>query len=99
VKLRFEFLTLFRQKIGRESLIVQLTDRPGKNPNVREALQALEDSLGGKRLGLLQGGRVAEGLLVFRRNPAGALERIRDPEDQRVEPGQSLVLSIAMEGG
>jgi hypothetical protein len=99
VKLRFEFLTLFRQKIGQESLIVQLADRPGGSPTVREALQALEDSLGSRQLGLLEGGRVAENLLIFRKTPAGALERIRDPEDQSVEPGQSLVLSIAMDGG
>ena len=99
MKLRFEFLTLFRQKTGQESLIVQLADRPGKRPTVREALQALEDSLGSRQLGLLEGGRVAGGLLIFRKTPAGALERIRDPEDQSVEPGQSLVLSIAMEGG
>ena len=99
MKLRFEFLTLFRQKIGQESLIVQLADRPGKSPTVREALQALEESLGSRRLGLLEAGRVAENLLIFRKTSAGALERIRDPEDQSVEPGQSLVLSIAMDGG
>lgn len=99
MKLRFEFLTLFRQKIGQESLIVQLADRPGGSPTVREALQALEESLGSRRLGLLEAGRVSENLLIFRKTSAGALERIRDPEDQSVEPGQSLVLSIAMDGG
>jgi hypothetical protein len=99
VKLRFEFLTVFRQKIGQESLTVQLDDRPGTNPTVRDALEALEKSLGSRGFRLLEGGRIVGGLLIFRKTPAGALERIRDPEDQSIEPAENLVLSIAMEGG
>jgi len=99
VKLCFEFLTLFRHKIGQQSMIVQLDDCPGKTPTVAEALRALEESSGGKGLKLLEGGRVARGLLIFRKTPAGALERIRDPEDQSIYSDENLVLSIAMEGG
>lgn len=99
MKLCFEFLTLFRQRFGRESLCVQLADRPGERPTVLEALEALENSIGNKGLRLQEAGRVAGGLLVFRRTPAGALERIRHPEDQSLDAGQNLVLSVAMEGG
>jgi hypothetical protein len=99
VTLRFGFLTVFRQKIGRESLTVRLEDRPGRTPTVREALEALERSVADRGLRLLDGGRVAGGILIFRKTPTGALERIRDPENQSVEPGENLVLSVAMEGG
>jgi hypothetical protein len=99
VKLRFEFLTVFRQKFGQDSRTVQLPDRPGKPPNVLEALQALENTVGIGDVRLLEGGRIAGGLLVFRRNRAGALERIRSPEDQIIHAGELLVLSVAMEGG
>jgi hypothetical protein len=99
VKLRFEFLTLFRQKIGQESLTVQLTGRPGSSPTVIDALEALENTVSDKGLRLLDGGRIARGLLVFRKTADGALERIRNPEDQSIDPAENLVLSIAMEGG
>jgi hypothetical protein len=99
VKLRFEFLTVFRQKIGQESLTVRLADRPGEGPTVLEALEALQTAIASKGLRLLEEGRVVKGLLIFRRTPAGALQRIRNPGDQSIEAGQSLVLSIAMEGG
>ena len=99
MKLLFEFLTVFRQRIGRESLWVELADRSGQTPTVLEALEALETSLGSGQLKLLEGGRVARGLLVFRKTPAGALERVRDPEEQSIDPAQTLVLSVAMEGG
>jgi hypothetical protein len=99
VTLRFEFLTLFRQKIGRESLCVQLADRPGRGPTVLEALEALQSAVEDKGVRLLAGERIDAGLLIFRRNAGGALERIPHPEDQSVGPGQRLVLSVAMEGG
>jgi hypothetical protein len=99
VKLHFEFLTLFRQKIGRDRLTVQLADRPGAVPTVIDALEALQTAVAGEPLKLVDGGRIARGLLVFRRTPGGVLERIRSPEDQRIDPAEHLVLSIAMEGG
>jgi hypothetical protein len=99
VKLHFEFLTVFRQKMGRESLTVRLADRPGRRPTVLEALEALESSVANKGLRLLDGARVAGGVLIFRRSSTGALERIRDPENESMEPGENLVLSVAMEGG
>jgi hypothetical protein len=99
VRLCFEFLTVFRQKFGRDSLAIRLPARPGKPPSVLEALQALEDTLGIGGSRLLEGGRAAGGLLVFRRTPEGALQRIRNPGDQIVAAGDTLVLSAAMEGG
>jgi hypothetical protein len=99
VKLSFEFLTVFRQKFGRDSLTILVPERPGRPPSVLEALQALENTLGNGGIRILEGGRIAGGLLVFRRNPAGALQRIRNPEDQLVVAGENLVLSVAMEGG
>ena len=98
MKLLFEFLTVFRQKIGRESLTVRLDDRPGQLPTVRDALEALERTVGGGFM-LLEGGRVAGGILIFRKTSTGALERVRNPEDQSIVDGENLVLSIAMEGG
>ena len=99
MKLRFEFLTVFRQKLGRDALTIQLPERSGKPASVLEALQALENAPGIEGLRLVEGGRVAGGLLVFRRNPAGALQRIGNPEDQIILAGENLVLSVAMEGG
>ena len=99
MKLRFEFLTVFRQKFGRDNLTIQFPDRPGKPPSVLEALQELERFLGSGDTRLLEQGRVAAGLLVFRRNPEGALQRIRNPESRIIPAGETLVLSIAMEGG
>jgi hypothetical protein len=99
VKLCFEFLTVFRQIAGRESVCLRLAERPGRCPTVSDALQALEDSVGLKGYRILHAGRLAAGVLVFRRTPTGALERIRDPEDQGILEGERLVLSVAMEGG
>ena len=99
MKLRFEFLTVFRQKFGQDNLTVELPDRSGKPPSVLEALQELESFLGSGDTRLLEQGRVAAGMLVFRRNPEGALQRIRNPESQIIPAGETLVLSVAMEGG
>ena len=99
MKLHFEFLTVFRQKTGRESLTIRLADRPGERPTVLEALEALESSVASKGLKILDGARVAGGVLIFRRSSTGVLERIRDPEDESIKPGENLVLSVAMEGG
>ena len=107
MKLCFEFLTVFRQIIGLESLSIQLAGQPAGDATVIEALQALEHALEQARapsaeqrgLKLLHAGRVSAGVLIFRRTPAGALERVRNPEDQSVSDGEHLVLSAAMEGG
>jgi hypothetical protein len=105
VKLFFEFLTVFRQMTGLESLSIQLAGGP--DATVAEALHALERALAQAHaqaavpgeLRLLQAGRVAAGVLIFRRTPTGALERVRNPEDQAIVEGEHLVLSVAMAGG
>jgi hypothetical protein len=80
-------------------MTVQLAERPGTHPTVIDALQALEKSISGRGLHLLDGRRTARGLLVFRKTAGGTLERIHSPEDQSLDPAEDLVLSIAMEGG
>jgi len=99
VRLCFEFLTVFRQIVGRESVCLQLAERSAGHPTVTDALRALEDAVELKGYRLLHAGRVAAGVLIFRRTPTGALERIRNPEDQSILDGETLVLSVAMEGG
>ena len=99
MKLCFEFLTVFRQIVGRQSLCLRLPEQPGCPQTVTDALRALEAAAELKGYRLLHAGRVAAGVLVFRRTPTGALERIRNPEDQGILDGERLVLSVAMEGG
>jgi hypothetical protein len=97
VNLSFEFLTVFRRKTGLESLAVQLSGGEEKRPTVLDALAALQREF--EELELLHRKRLAAGVLVFRRSCAGGLERVVDPEEQRVADGEILILSTAMEGG
>lgn len=99
MKLCFEFLTVFRQIAGRQSVCLQPAEGRAGPSTVTDALQALEDAVELRGYRLLHAGRVAAGVLVFRRTPTGALERIRNPEDQSIRDGEKLVLSVAMEGG
>jgi hypothetical protein len=102
VNLRFEFLTVLRRQTGLQSLDIELPDRSAGTagaPTVVDALCALQNNLEGKTLKLVENNRVLPGLLIFEKNPVGGLERITDPEEQRLAAGQCLVLSNAMEGG
>jgi len=99
VKLRFEFLTVFRRKTGLESLAVELSGGVENRPTVLEALAALQKRLEHGELKLLDRGCVGRGILIFRRTSTGSLERVFDPEGQGVADGEILVLSTAMEGG
>jgi len=99
VKLRFEFLTVFRRKTGLESLIVEAPEGSGQRLTVLEALAALQNRLEHGQLKLLDRGCVGRGILIFRRTSTGGLDRVFDPEGQRIVEGEILVLSTAMEGG
>jgi len=99
VKLRFQFLTIFRLKTGLESLIVEAPEGSGQRPTVLEALAALQNRLEHEQLKLLDRGCVGRGILIFRRTSGGGLERVFHPEGQRIAEGEVLVLSAAMEGG
>jgi len=66
-------------------------------PSVLDALRAAEAGLGGQ--GLLQGERLREGVLVFLRDSSGGTRRVLLPAAERVQPGQTVVLSTAMGGG
>ena len=99
MKLRFEFLTVFRRKTGLESLIVEAPEGSGQRLTVLEALAALQNRLERGQLKLLDRGCVGRGILIFRRTSTGGLDRVFDPEGQRIVEGEILVLSTAMEGG
>lgn len=99
MKLRFEFLTVFRRKTGLESLIVEAPEGSGQRLTVLEALAALQNRLEHGQLKLLDRGCVGGGILIFRRTSTGGLDRVFDPEGQRIVEGEILVLSTAMEGG
>ena len=99
MKLRFEFLTVFRRKTGLESLIVEAPEGSGRRLTVLEALAALQNRLEHGELKFLDQGRMGRGILVFQRTSGGGLERVFDPEGQRIVEGEILVLSTAMEGG
>jgi len=66
---------------------------------VLEALAALQNRLEHGQLKLLDRGCVGRGILIFRRTSTGGLDRVFDPEGQRIVEGEILVLSTAMEGG
>lgn len=97
MKLRFEFLTVFRRKLGLESLVVELSGGAENTPTVLDALAALQTEC--RELRIVHRRRLAAGVLVFRRASAGGLERVVAPEEQGVADGEILVLSAAMEGG
>jgi hypothetical protein len=111
VKVSFELLALFRQKAGAGRLEVEVraevpfgaaackAPQPaaGSAPTVLEALRAAEVRLGGQAL--LDGGRPRQGVLVFLKDAGGATRRVIHPAEERVGPGQAVVLSTAMGGG
>lgn len=94
MKVRFELLTLFRQRAGTEGLEVEVP----APCTVAEALRALGAAAPALD-GLLEGERIREGVLVFRKGPNGATQRVARPAAQTVGAGEALVLSTAMGGG
>lgn len=105
MKVRFEFLTLFRQKAGRGEIELEIvsagsTDEGGPGiPTVLDALRGLEGSADVGRLGTLEGDRLRRGVLLFARSPGAGMRRIVDPARESLGPAETLVLSTAMEGG
>ena len=100
MKVPFEFLTLFRERIGAERLELEVAgEAPGDAPTVLAALQALQRAQAGREVRLLEGERMASGLLVFLKGPGGGLTRVLRPAEARIAQGQTVVLSAAMGGG
>jgi hypothetical protein len=101
MKVPFEFLTLFRERIGAERLELEVPGEPssGDAPTVLAALQALQSAQAGCGVRLLEGERMPGGLLVFLRSPGGGLARVLRPAEARIGQDQSVVLSAAMGGG
>jgi hypothetical protein len=91
-----ELLTVFRQRAGTDRLTVELGTGDGRIPSVLQALQTLPAEMG---LAVLEGTQTKKGVLVFVRTPEGTLHRVFHPDAQGVVPGQTLVLTTAMEGG
>jgi molybdopterin converting factor small subunit len=94
VKVSFELLALFRQKAGTDRLELEV---PAAAPTVLAALRAAEARLGGEAL--LDGEDLRRGVLVFLKQSGAAAHRVLSPANERVGPGQALVLSTAMGGG
>jgi molybdopterin converting factor small subunit len=94
VKVSFELLALFRQKAGTARLELEV---PAAAPTVLAALRAAEARLGGEAL--LDGEDLRRGVLVFLKQSGAAAHRVLSPANERVGPGQALVLSTAMGGG
>ncbi len=100
MKIPFEFLTLFRERIGAERLELEVPEAPSADaPTVLAALQALQSAPAGRGVRLLEGERMAGGLLVFLKGPGAGLTRVIRPAEARIEQGQTVVLSAAMGGG
>ncbi len=100
MKVPFEFLTLFRERIGASRLELEITgEPPGEAPTVLAALQALEHAQADRDVRLLEGERTVGGLLVFLKGPGGGLTRVLRPAEARIAQGQTVVLSAAMGGG
>jgi len=99
MKISFEFLTLFRERIGADRLELEVPGKPGEAPTVLAVLRALQGAPAGTKVRVLEGERTAGGLLVFLKGPGGGLSRVLRPAEERVGPGQTVVLSAAMGGG
>jgi hypothetical protein len=100
MKVRFEFLTLFRQRFGAERMELEVPgEAPADAPTVLAALQALQSAPAGLGVRVLEGERTAGGLLVFLKGPGGGLTRVLRPAEARIVQGQTVVLSAAMGGG
>lgn len=95
MKVSFELLALFRQKAGTDRLELEVP--AGEAPTVLAALRAAEARLGGEAL--LDGEDLRRGVLVFLKQSGAAAHRVLSPADERVGPGQAVVLSTAMGGG
>lgn len=115
MKVSFELLALFRQKAGTDRLELEVPAGPRPEPpfgaaackapqpaatvgpTVLAALRAAEARLGGEAL--LDGEDLRRGVLVFLKQSGAAAHRVLSPANERVGPGQALVLSTAMGGG
>jgi molybdopterin converting factor small subunit len=96
MKVLFDFLTLFRERIGANHLELEVQ---GDAPTVLAALQALQRAQAGREVRLLEGEGTVGGLLVFLKGPGGGLTRVLRPAEERIAQGQTVVLSAAMGGG
>ncbi len=100
MKVPFEFLTLFRERIGASRLELEISEElPGEAPTVLAALQALQLAQASREVRLLEGERTVGGLLVFLKGPGAGLTRVLRPAEARIAQGQTVVLSAAMGGG
>jgi hypothetical protein len=112
MKVSFELLALFRQKVGAGRLELEVPAgaqaevpfgaaqckgvRP-EMPTVLAALRAAEARLGAKAL--LDEGKLREGVLVFLKDAGGATHRVFHPSEERIQRGQAVILSTGMGGG
>lgn len=86
-----------RELVGKKKFFIQIEEAE-TGVTTAEVLRKIEMSLGAKSIALLKNGAIVKGLLVFRRNTAGGLDRIRDCHEM-VANGESLTLGTGMEGG
>ena len=96
--IRFEFLTLFREKTGSESITIQIEDNR-KRCTIFQALRALEEYFADGTLSLLESSEIRRGVLVFIKKPGGALKRVFNAKEKFIDENQTIVLAAAMGGG
>jgi len=99
MELCFDFLTVFRQKTGRESLTLVIPSHTiPPQPTIIWALEKLEKQLKAERIAL-EHGDLKKGVLVFLKSPSGAMKRVAHVRKDRPQAGDRIVLATEMEGG
>ncbi|MEW5815051.1 MAG: hypothetical protein AB1798_06605, partial [Spirochaetota bacterium] len=96
--IRFEFISLFREKTGTGGVVLPINVKENET-KVLHALEALERHFKEKKLSLLTDCEIKTGVLVFFKKPNGGLERVLTAETVIDENVRTLVLTTAMAGG
>ena len=89
-----EFIGYFRMKAGCEYIEIDL---PGSSA-LKELIASVEDQLKERAFEVLEGDRLKEGVLLFRRNEGGGLERC-DLAEPLSGSGGRIIMANLMGGG
>lgn len=96
-RVRIEFVGHIRTCAGERNTVIEL---PEENMSLASTLREVEKAY--RNLRLFEKGDLYDGVLVFRRNEAGGLERIAHLEAPAVGRGrfeEEYVIATGMEGG
>ncbi|RKX77286.1 MAG: hypothetical protein DRP87_09590 [Spirochaetes bacterium] len=98
MNIKIELAGSFRAKTGVASVEIDISNRSGRL-TVSGVLEDLEKLYGHKNLNIFKNGKLQKGILVYLKSPDGKSILVTDPHSTTVEPGYTVTLAHAMEGG